>query len=363
MTWRRSSTLAAATAATGALIAGCSGAGTAITPSSSALTSSTSVPATTVASTATRGVAHYPLTGLAVANPTTVKRPALVVKIDNRPEAVPQTGLNQADVVYEEVVEGVTRFFAVFQSTDSRPVGPIRSARTTDVNLVAGLSEPLFAWSGGNQTVTRQIAGAAVHDVGYNAAHDAGGYYREPDRKAPHNLYADTAKLFALAPPGQRAPTPLFTFRADGAPSLAGVLAEGVKLTMWDTPVQYAWDAPSGTWRRAEYGLPHIDRGGVPIGPVNVIVQFVSYVGVPGMPESQQAVTVGEGEAWVFTDGRVVKGRWSRPDPGRPAAYTDADGRVVPLTPGRTWVELPKPGDAVAIPAGVDPATIAFPRF
>src|SRR5205823_3423438 len=88
---------------------------------------------------------------------------------------------------------------------------------------------------------------------------------------------------------------------------------------------------------------------------------FVSYVAVPGVGQSQQAVTVGEGEAWILTDGRLVKGKWTRPDPKQPAVYTDANGTPVNLTPGRTWIELPQPGDAVELPYGADPASIPYP--
>jgi hypothetical protein len=345
--------------------AACSGGSKiAITPTTGQATTTTTAPTTSaVRATTTTPTARYALTGLPVTNRATAGRPALVVKIDNIDAAVPQTGLNQADVVYEEIVEGVTRLFVVFQSADSTPVGPIRSARTTDVNLVAGLSEPLFAYAGGNRTVTRQIANADLTDVGYNNAYETGGYYRDRLRRAPHNLYADTVKLFALAPKGQGAPAPLFTFRPAGAASTAGAATTGVKLSMAGTNVQYIWDPGTRTWQRDEYGEAHKDATGVQIAPANVIVQFVSYVGVPGVPESQQAVSVGEGEAWIFTDGHLVKGKWSRPDPARPAIYTDAAGKVVALTPGRTWVELPKPGDAVDVPPGVDPGSVPYPRY
>jgi hypothetical protein len=353
------------------VVAACSGGSKAAEPSTTATTpastttTSTSTTSTTVAPTTTTApVARYALTGLPVDNPATQNRPALVIKIDNHPEARPQTGLNQADVVYEEMVEGITRFFAVFQSTDSTPVGPVRSARTTDVNIVAALSKPLFAWSGGNPTVQRQIGAADLTDVGFNVADKTGGYHRDNRTKAKgveHTLYADTPSLFALAPAGQGAPAPLFTFRPDGTPSPVGDPTAGVKLHLDGTQAQFAWDPATGTWLRDENGSPHQDYDGVQIAPANVIVQFVSYVGVPGVGQSQQAVTVGEGEAWILTDGKLVKGKWTRPDPKQPAVYTDANGTPVNLTPGRTWIELPQPGDAVEIPAGADPASIPYP--
>src|SRR5215207_1177401 len=130
-------------------------------------------PATTEASgsdTTVPAVPTAPLTGRTDIDPALLGRPALVVKIDNHPDAPPQRGLNQADVVYEEVVEGLTRFAAVFHSQDtpSSPddpdvaaVGPVRSARTSDIDIVAGLSRPLLVWSGGNLGVQRAITDAA----------------------------------------------------------------------------------------------------------------------------------------------------------------------------------------------------------
>jgi Protein of unknown function (DUF3048) N-terminal domain/Protein of unknown function (DUF3048) C-terminal domain len=365
-------TMATVVAGAAALVAGaCSGGSKAATPTStsaaatSTSTSSTVATSTTVAaSTTTQPVARYAFTGLPVTNPATQNRPALVVKIDNHAEARPQTGLNQADVVYEEEVEGITRFFAVFQSMDSTPVGPIRSARTTDVNLVAALSHPLFAWSGGNPTVQRQISGADLTDVGQSQANGPGGYHRDNRTNAKgseHTLYADTVALYTLAPPGQGAPAPLFTYRGDDEPSPVGDPIGGVRLKMESTKAQFLWDAASKRWLRDENGSPHVDHDGVQIAPANVVIQFVSYVGVPGVGQSQQAVTVGEGEAWILTDGKIVKGTWSRPDPKQPAVYKDAAGNPVKLSPGTTWVELPEPGEAVEIPVGADPESVPFP--
>src|SRR5947208_4946338 len=121
----------------------------------------------------------YPLTGLPATNPAHLARPALVVKIDNADgsgsnSARPQMGLNQADVVYEEMVEGsVTRLAAVFHSGDSDPVGPVRSARTTDIAVFSPLNRPLYAWSGANGDFAAIIRSSNLIDVGYDAQPDA----------------------------------------------------------------------------------------------------------------------------------------------------------------------------------------------
>ncbi len=146
---------------------------------------------TTVATTTTTAPPPptWPLTGLPLDDPAQAAKPVLVVKIDNaQPDrgqgARPQAGINQADVVFEEVVEGsVTRFASLFHSTDADPVGPIRSARTTDLLIMAPLNRPLFAWSGANANVAGQVRAAPLVDVGHDAASDV--YYRDSSRPAP----------------------------------------------------------------------------------------------------------------------------------------------------------------------------------
>ncbi|MEP7046469.1 MAG: DUF3048 domain-containing protein, partial [Ilumatobacteraceae bacterium] len=122
--------------------------------STSASTAGTSSTAAGAASTSTSATVPaepvMPLTGLPITDPSAAGRTALVVKIDNHPDARPQSGLNQADIVFEENVEQLTRFAAVFQTTAPDPVGPIRSGRTQDVELLGSLNKPIFAWSGGN---------------------------------------------------------------------------------------------------------------------------------------------------------------------------------------------------------------------
>ena len=116
----------------------------------------TTIPETTTTTT-TIPVVVNPLTGAPAADESILNRPALIVKIDNHPKARPQWGLNQADLVFEENVEQLTRFAAVFHSQGSDPVGPIRSGRLQDIDLLGSLNHPLLAWSGGNQKVTSAI--------------------------------------------------------------------------------------------------------------------------------------------------------------------------------------------------------------
>ena len=159
----------------------------------------------TTTTTTTIPPAVWPLTGLPGADVPRAALPALVVKIDNHPRARPQIGLVQADIVIEEIVEGITRFFAVFHSTAADPVGPVRSARTTDIDLLRQLQRPLFAWSGANNGTIKALRDADVAtDVGYAFHSKEAGYYRDGARRSPHNLFSTTTALWALSPAGCR---------------------------------------------------------------------------------------------------------------------------------------------------------------
>lgn len=305
--------------------------------------------------TVPRPVAVFPLTGLPAADPAVAARPALVVKIDNAEgSARPQMGLNQADVVVEETVEGsVTRLAAIFHSTDIDPVGPVRSARSTDIAVATPLDNPLFAWSGANADFAAAIRAAALVDVGVDAAPDS--YQRRSDRRAPANLYSSTSSLYAMAPPGAPAPPPLFSFRPDGAPLGAGATPVGALNVNYGSgpgsaPVDYVWGGAAGVYARSQRGTPHVDEAGVRVAPQNVVVQFVDYVDTGYVDGSGSAVPeaslVGEGTAWVFTAGHLIEGRWVKPTLEAVTQFLDASGAPIGLTPGRTWVALAPPGGA-----------------
>ena len=272
-----------------------------------------------------------------------IRRPALAVKIDNVSVARPQEGINQADVVYEELVEaGLTRLVAVFQTTGARSVGPIRSARTSDPPLLEGFDRPLFAYSGANRGTRRAVAASELTDIGYDTATSL--YWRSTSRRAPHNLFSATDRLWGKYPERDEIPKAPFAFRTvldELHPSAEPVA--GVFVDFGHAEIDYAWNGEG--WERTHNGDAHRDSDGVRVAPPNVVIQFTTYGTSSADSRSPEAQTVGSGEAWVFTDGHVVRGRWERPDPSRPATLV-ADGRPIRLTPGRTWVALARAGTA-----------------
>lgn len=339
----------AVAAAAGACSGGESAAGTTAAATTVAVSAAaaTTTPAPTTAAATTTEPARWPLTGLVAPGADDLAHPALVVKVDNAPAARPQVGLGQADIVFEEIVEGITRFAAVFHSTMSDPVGPIRSARTQDVAITANLNRPLFAFSGGNAGVMAAVKKANVQDVSHTPA--AQFYYRDTKRPAPHNLFSSTTDLLTLADSDRSAPS-LFLFRRSGDPA-AGSPAVGVHLDMRGFPVDYRWDATAGGWRRAHGTTPHVDADDEPIAPENVVILVVTYKRSPADPGSPEAQTIGSGEAWVLTGGNRVTGTWSRADGEAPYQLLDDAGHPILLTPGRTWVALVEKGDATLLTA------------
>ena len=296
-----------------------------------------------------------PLTGLPDANGDSLQRPALSIKIENTPEARPQTGLEAADVVFEEVTEGeITRFVAVFNSAIPDVIGPVRSVRAMDPDIVTPLGG-IFAYSGGiPETVDLIRHAPGVNSLDETQAGSA--MFRDKSKRAPHNLYGHGQDL--LAKGGQPVPVkPLFSYLDAGATFNGDPVAQFDVGFKQGYAVTYSFDATSHTWKRS-YGLaPHSAASGEQIAPTNVIVQFVGCC-VPS-PEGGAYQTVGQGQAWVFSDGKVVRGQWTRSDRSQPTQYVDANGAPVKLAPGRTWVEfVPASPD---YPVNVTPGSPAPP--
>ncbi len=353
---RKSRNLVALVAA-GLVFASCSG--------SSDSTSTESVVDSSVASaeetttTTTIPIVRAPLTGAQAPDESVLGRPALVVKIDNHPKSRPQWGLNQADIVFEENVEQLTRFAAVYHSQGSDPVGPIRSGRLQDINLLASFNGPLFAWSGGNAQVSAAIRKSTMVDLSHSSANEAGGFRRESSRVAPHNLVAETSKLWTLAPADAKPPVPQFEYRADGETVPTDSKPAGaVKISMDGVDIMWEWSPENLTFVRSQDDKPHVDMQDVRINAQNVVVVSVVYAKSGSSPVAK---SVGSGEVWVYTAGKLIQGSWERLDPFKPFVFKDTKGAVIKLTPGRTWVEVIRAKSAAHIPEGIDTATVPYP--
>lgn len=313
---------------------------------------------TSMATTTTTAPPIAPLTGLVDPSGGSLKRSALWVKIENTPQARPQAGLDVADVVYEEVVDGgITRFITLFNSEAPPEVGPVRSVRPMDANVVWPLGG-VFVFSGG---VAENVARAKAAPVIVVDENNRDVLFRVSSRQAPHNLYARPEVAWSLG--GKPVPPPpLFTFRSAGEP----ISATATPVTSVDVgfpsgyDADWTWEASSGTWLRAQRGVAFKAASGKQVAPQNVVVQFIQYNGGVGRFNAE-GIVIGSGEAWVFVNGSMIKGTWSRPTREAVTTFADAAGAPIKLTPGRTWVEFAPVGTAVTVTAPPPPPSTAAP--
>jgi hypothetical protein len=289
-----------------------------------------------------------PLTGLR----GVPKRPVIAVKIDDTAKGRPQLGLESADLVYVEQVEGgATRLLAVFASRQPAVVGPVRSVRNSDPELLAAYGRPALAYSGGAAAPVTRLRGSTVVDAG--PQRQGGVYRRLGSRAAPYNLVVNTAALAGRLR-GVSGPRDIGLRWSDADPRLARARRVGaVSVTVGKIRIDFRWDTRSRRWLLLNRdGTVRRTAAGLPISTPNLVVPFsraridptdVDVLGTPSVYTS----TVGTGRLLVFRDGRVLSGTWARARPAQPTAYLDASRRPLTLRPGGAWVLLAATGAPV----------------
>lgn len=284
-----------------------------------------------------------PLTGEPAPHGRIPDRPALAVKVEDLPEARPQAGLDRADVVYEEVVEGgITRFIAVYQCRDAGRVGPVRSGRLTDPGILVQFGHPAIGYAGGANRVVKAIDRAGLIDVNYTVA--AKAYERDPGRPAPHNLYTSTGALWRAARSEAGAPEPIFAYSSGIEGRSRRASSVHLRFSGY-SDVSWRWSRRDSTWLRSYGSEPDVLEDGSQVSAANVVVMSVritypdTIVDAAGNPSPEVALT-GSGKAFVFRDGRMILGRWERPSLADVTTFVSKDGDEISLAPGTTWVEL-----------------------
>ncbi|HYQ31943.1 MAG TPA: DUF3048 domain-containing protein [Lapillicoccus sp.] len=316
-------------------------------------TTAAAAPAPTSTSTSTTTTAPPP-------SPTTPSLPGLpggtvlAVKIDNTAGARPRLGIERAEVVYVEPVEGgLTRLMAVFSTGAGdlpSEVGPIRSARETDVALLANWGRVALAYSGGSAFTRGVVDQANLASIPYDAGTQ--GYRRAGDRRAPYNVIGNTQVLLARAGTSATNGDPGFRFGPAGP---GGSPAASVSTAWPASKVAFTWDAGTGRYLLTTDGRPDVAVGGARVGAATVVVQEV-----PAHLSENRDVNgaqtpvvdlVGSGPATVLRDGQVWRGQWARPDLGSPTSYTAGgqNGQPIPMASGPVWVLLVPAGQAVTV--------------
>ncbi len=281
-----------------------------------------------------------PLTGIKFEEGTNkfLAGPSVACKIDNLDVARPQAGIDRADIVFDEMVEGgLTRFVAVFHSDLPNAVGPVRSIRPMDPDIISPLGG-IVCYSGGQLKFVNMMRATDVYNASETAEQGKGTFSRDKTRTAPHNVIVDVAKL-AGAHPDLAAPAGMFDFAADAATATAvtdGVEVLSFKAYYPSALAEWTWSASS--WVRKQDGKVHESVGAGQLKADNVVVMRMKidhqYGKVP------KTVMVGSGPVSVFTGGKVVEGTWSKTNQTAPIVLTDAKGMRIKLAPGKTWVEL-----------------------
>ena len=285
---------------------------------------------------------NWPLNGLEVNGEV---GPAVAVKIENSKEARPQSGLEQADLVWEELVEGgITRFIAVYNSQLPAAIGPIRSVRPTDSRILSPFGG-LVAFSGGQAPFIQAVKDEGLQVISFDAG-DA-GFYRTKDRKAPHNVYGNLSEFLAQAK-NTAPPATQFIFATSASESLVAQSTE-TATSIQTTFSGYAkpnwtFDGGSGKYLRFEGQTPAKANSGEQLSATNVIAlkvpivqtKYVDPAGTP-VPDTQ---LIGEGEAMVFTGGKAQRGTWKKSQASSVLKVLTDDGLDITLAPGNTWVEL-----------------------
>ncbi|HVC68097.1 MAG TPA: DUF3048 domain-containing protein, partial [Acidimicrobiales bacterium] len=288
-----------------------------------------SAPTTTTATTAAPVVATCPLTGTPAPGGTVPPRPALAAKIGNYTDDRPSAGLNHADVVFEEPVEGsYTRLVAVFQCQGASQVGDLRSARQPDVGILSQLSNPVFVHAGGINPVLNLLANAPIQDknildggMGSITLHPGGRY-------APYDTFTDTASVWSTVPSDSTPPAPIFTFSA--VPPTGAVPASGLGVHIpfsTEADVTWTWNPSGSNYLRAYSGVPDKLVDGSQTAATNVVVMTVpTFIG-PWAENSEggrevEVTATGSGPVVVLRDGMAITGTWSRSSLTQPATFT-----------------------------------------
>ncbi len=284
-----------------------------------------------------------PFTGRSV-HPDLLSRSAVIVKIDNHPAARPQTGLQMADIVFDIRAEGVTRFAAVFHSQLPEPVGPVRSSRTSDFDILRGFDTPVYGSSGANDVVASGLRELPIVELTNRTRNE---YFRDFSRPAPHNLFVNTPELLALAPDGLPRPQPWFVYRRrdEDTSSNAQPAIGPVEIAFTGSPVvTHTWDDRVRGWLRTQDGRPHLTSDGDQLAPENVVIMVTDYSVSAADVTSPEVRSTGTGELVVLTNGQIIVGSWDRPEPSDKPVLTDVDGSEIALSEGRTWVLMPEQG-------------------
>lgn len=279
-----------------------------------------------------------PLSGLPV-TADQQKLPVIGVMIENSPDARPQSGLDQAGVVFEAIAEGgITRFLALYQETSPPVLGPIRSSRPYYLDWTMAF-DASYAHVGGSPDALQRIKDIGVKDL--DQFYNSGAYHRISTRFAPHNMYSSLDALRNLAiskgyTTSTFTPLPRKAHEQPAATPTARSINMAISGATYNT--HYDYDPATNSYKRSEGGAPHIDNETkAQLSPKVVIALAMPYSLMADGYHSQYQ-TIGSGDMLVFQDGTVTAGTWSKGQPKEQFVFKDTAGKTLELNPGQTWI-------------------------
>ncbi|MFI0356652.1 DUF3048 domain-containing protein [Actinomadura sp. 9N407] len=285
--------------------------------------------------------ATHPFTG----GRSGLDNPVLAVKVENTRPALPQTGVRSADIVYVEQVEGgETRLMAVYSSKLPSRVGPVRSARISDLHILPQFGKPAFAFSGVQSKMKKYVKQAPLYDISQENAGSA--YFRAGSKPIPYNLYASPKSLLKQAPKAEGPRDIGFRF----GPAPEGGKPLKTFTAKWpSTRMSFTWSAKQKRWLSAHSGRTNTAAEGGVLGGQTVVIQYAKttrskfhdFLG----NYTPLIETTGTGRALVLRDGKAYDTRWSRPSEGKGTTFTTAGGERMTFAKGQVWMVIVNDGE------------------
>lgn len=295
-----------------------------------------------------------PLTGVTIPAGS-LNHSSIAAKVDNHWDARPQVGLERTDMLFEELVEGgITRYVAVWQSDIPELLGPVRSIRPMDPDIVSPFGG-IIAYSGGQQRFVQLMLRTPVYNAIHGQRDTKDTFYRTKDKRGPHDVIVKAKEVVAqhpdIAPPQQQ-----FAYSLDGPSSTAGKMGTPTAAINYRFSYLYYgtwnWDADGERWLRVQQDKVDRDSNGNQLSAANVVIIRVNVVNDGGVPKTELS---GGGEAWISSGGATIHGSWSKASPTQPLRLLDDNGVTVRLAAGNTWFELLPPAGTVGFVPPVAP--------
>jgi hypothetical protein len=271
--------------------------------------------------------------------------PILAVKIDDTAAARPQAGLEDADIIYIEQVEGgLTRLAAIFSSKIPEVIGPVRSARISDLEILEQFGRVAFAYSGAQSKLLPVIAAANLENLGAQRQSPV-IYSTDPLRRSPTAMMLQAQKLMANVAEAQ---LPVAISKSVGwsfgdRPDTGTAITSG-KVSWPATSYEFNWSTTEKRWLLSQKGVANVSAAGVHLGPTTFVIQLISITDsiyrdkVGGVTPFSE--TIGTGKGFILRNGRAIDATWSRPTGDQGTTWKTLDGEEIKFAPGQIWIAL-----------------------